>query len=139
MVFLESMFLINHFIIDWIVSINFIKVQRGSPVKNIYHAVIESELKKKKLETNLVMVKQYIILYSTKTWNSITVFSISYTLHANTKSLNHCFVAIRVWPFTDCSTIFFVNSEVFSNFLGFGPNFNAPNHQIQTQWMISLL
>jgi hypothetical protein len=27
----------------------------------------------------------------------------------------------------------------FSNFLGFGPNFSAPIHQIPTQWMISLL
>jgi hypothetical protein len=27
----------------------------------------------------------------------------------------------------------------FSNFLGFGPNFSAPNYQIWTQWIILLL
>ena len=35
-------------------------------------------------------------------------------------------------------TCFFVNSEVFRTFLVFWPNFSAPNHQIQTQWIILL-
>ena len=34
---------------------------------------------------------------------------------------------------------FFCQFWGFSNFLGFGPNFSAPNHQIRTQWMILLL
>ena len=29
--------------------------------------------------------------------------------------------------------------DIFSKFLSFGPNFSAPNYQIQTQWMILLL
>ena len=29
--------------------------------------------------------------------------------------------------------------DTFLKFLGFGPNFRAPNYQIQTQWMILLL
>ena len=34
---------------------------------------------------------------------------------------------------------FFCQFWGFSNFLGLGLNFSAPNHQILTQWMISLL
>ena len=34
--------------------------------------------------------------------------------------------------------IFWVNSEGFFNFLGFGSNFSAPNYRNPTQWMISL-
>jgi len=30
-------------------------------------------------------------------------------------------------------------STGFLKFLGFGPNFSAPNYQIQTKWIITLL
>ena len=52
------------------------------------------------------------------------------------------FKAKNLWKIVEKPSyfdVFFCHFDDFSKILGFRPNFSAQNHQIRTQWMISLL